>query len=756
MPRPAIASHLLVLLPLALLTACSGGGGNAQDPGGGSGGAGGGAPRPIEGAPVAAALTAEQQAEAERLLAAVAATKDINTAKLLGSRALPFKSELGYDPSTAANLPLLAGSALKLNAAETAALDAQGFVISDRQRFPHFGYAYETIYAEDLPVFISADSILEAVHQSYDEILKAVEVQALMKELTALLQGMRARLPQQAGIEAATRKDLDLFLAVGLSLLQDSPAPPVASAKAGAIDRLVGLAKEASGAEGLELFGLEREIDFSQFKPRGHYVDSPELEAYFRAMMWFGRIDFPMLHTQGTGEVILVRRSVQAALALRALMDEAALARFGRIDDTIRAFVGEPDSMSPLDVPRLQADLGITGADISGIDDATLAATIVKGAYGNQKILSQIVMQAPHAGTWPLDATFLFMGQRYVFDSHVFSNVVYDRVNPTPPAQKRMLPDPLDVAYAALANDQAVSLLAEDLETHAYAPALESMRVLGDAHPPGFWDANLYNIWLSSLRALSLRPADAAGLPAVAQTEAFGRRMLNTQLASWAELRHDTILYAKQSYTTGIACEYPDAYVEPYPAFFARIEAFAKKGAAVVGALPIDAKDPLSKSLTSYFATLSTVAGTLREMAERQRTGMPHSAEHLAFINEAVRLQHGCGGPAGITGWYGKLFFSAWGAATFDPVVADVHTAPTDASGGRVGWVMHVGTGWARLMVVTVETCMGPRAYVGAVSSFHQKVTTNLQRLTDEQWRTEFTPDQQPMMPAWLDTLLTR
>ena len=55
---------------------------------------------------------------------------------------------------------------------------------------------------------------------------------------------------------------------------------------------------------------------------------------------------------------------------------------------------------------------------------------------------------------------------------------------------------------------------------------------------------------------------------------AYQRKQLQTQLASWAELRHDTVLYGKQSYSMGILCEYPEGYVEPYPEFFARIARF--------------------------------------------------------------------------------------------------------------------------------------------------------------------------------------
>ncbi len=42
-----------------------------------------------------------------------------------------------------------------------------------------------------------------------------------------------------------------------------------------------------------------------------------------------------------------------------------------------------------------------------------------------------------------------------------------------------------------------------------------------------------------------------------------------------------------------------------------------------------------------------------------------------------------------------------------------------------------------RTMVVAVESCSGPRAYVGLVSSYREKVTVDFQRSTDEEWKTE-------------------
>ena len=97
------------------------------------------------------------------------------------------------------------------------------------------------------------------------------------------------------------------------------------------------------------------------------------------------------------------------------------------------------------------------------------------------------------------------------------------------------------------------------------------MRVLVDAHGDGFWGGTSTTSGWAPCARCPARGAEAERAAGVARTEAWGRRMLNTQLASWAELRHDTILYAKQSYTGGASCEFPDALVDPNPAFFARL-----------------------------------------------------------------------------------------------------------------------------------------------------------------------------------------
>ena len=71
-------------------------------------------------------------------------------------------------------------------------------------------------------------------------------------------------------------------------------------------------------------------------------------------------------------------------------------------------------------------------------------------------------------------------------------------------------------------------------------------------------------------------------------------------------------------------------------------------------------------------------------------------------------------------------------AACAEPTIADAHTSPGGADLGDPK-VLYVATGLPRSMVVTIDTCQGPRAYAGLAFAYHE-VTTKLERLTDKQW----------------------
>jgi hypothetical protein len=692
------------------------------------------------------------------ILAELERARALDAAGLAAERAVPFQPALGYDPRAALGFePIRAHFGLS-----QAALDRfaeNGFLILPGSQYASFPYGYFDIYGADLPVYVTADMVLEAVHRSFDDILAFVERSDLSPRLARLLTAMRARLAAGA-LAGEVAQDADFYVSVALGLLTDEAATSATGLDLERVRTFVSKAKQASGSEVMTIFGTQREIDFSQFTLRGHYAGDPALEPYFRAMMWLGRVDLRLIETQPSGERVFWRRQLEAALGLGALLDEGSRRDWDAIDRVIGAFVGEHDSMTVPELDQLLAALGTTReAGLGERSDAEIAQAIVDGQYGAQRIASHIIRRQPGPdGALPLNASFAFFGQRYTVDSHVFSNVVYDRV------QTRVLPNPLDAAFAALGNDHAVALLSSELEQRPYAGALASMRALVDAHPSEYWQSSLYTSWLDALRTLSPRAeggaagtaasVDAAGLPAVARREPWARRLLSSQLASWAQLRHDTLLYAKQSYTAGSICEFPDAYVEPYPEFFHAIARFSELGLSIASELAVgtDPEDFAQSAtrVTNYFTGVRRVALLLANMAELQRSGMPHTEAQVAFINQAVRIEAGGSGPPFHDGWYRELFFDPTAALELDPTIADVHTDPGgDTPFGREASVLHVGTGMPRAMLVSIDTCVGPRAYAGVVFSYHEHLESGLVRLDDEAWSLRL----QTMPPAdvpWL------
>ena len=381
------------------------------------------------------------------------------------------RSGLSYDPGQALNLDLIQRSTLALDRAERDALSRHGFVIARSQHFPTFGDGYVSLYREDLPLFVSADSILEAVHRSYDAILKDLEEQQLSRDLALLLDGLRERLAH-AGLDATLAKDLDFYLAVPAGLLRGDSAAPVAGANADQVSAWTAAVVSAEGHRPVELFGALQDVDFSQFKPRGHYTKNAALQRYFRAMMWLGRVELRLIETQADGTTLFRRRPFEATLALSQLLDAESLSSYQRIDDAYRALVGESDNLTLGELERLWAELGVKDlAATRALADAELADTLVRGGFGEQRIASQLMINGTaDLHQLPLNRSFLLLGQRYAIDSHVFSNVVFDRVQPDP--QPRMMPDPLDVALAALGNDQALGLLQSQVDSYGYASAL--------------------------------------------------------------------------------------------------------------------------------------------------------------------------------------------------------------------------------------------------------------------------------------------
>jgi len=231
----------------------------------------------------------DSQQELARVKARLAAAPQTASA-LQTTYKVTFAKGLPYQPDKADAIDRVQGSPLKLTDEELAVLRDKGFVISASKTFPDFTSSHISLYAAHLPLFVSADSILFAVHKSFDKILQTLEYQVLIPDLSKLIEDMRVRLAATSAADwGDARKDADLFLAVATGLLAGKAQSPVAGADPAQVTSLYGKVVAANGMDKVALFGVDRLIDFSQGKPRGHYADSKGLSRYFRAMMWLGR-----------------------------------------------------------------------------------------------------------------------------------------------------------------------------------------------------------------------------------------------------------------------------------------------------------------------------------------------------------------------------------------------------------------------------------------------------------------------------------
>jgi hypothetical protein len=141
-----------------------------------------------------------------------------------------------------------------------------------------------------------------------------------------------------------------------------------------------------------------------------------------------------------------------------------------------------------------------------------------------------------------------------------------------------------------------------------------------------------------------------------------------------------------------------------------------------------------------YFEVLAGVADTLSSISRKELDGTPLSDAEKGFLKAMLRVYGLCGNR--YDGWYPQLLFGQEflvGAndTTVDYVVADIHTAPTDATGGMVGWVQHAGTGPVELAMVLASPPGGvPTAFIGPVQVYYEHLTTGFKRITDEEWET--------------------
>lgn len=637
-----------------------------------------------------------------------------------------------------------------------------GFMVTERLSFPTYRQAYYDIYIKDLPVYISADAILHTIHRSFDNMLVDIEEGVLIPMMDEALEKMIVQLANTSYdsselVQLAVR-DADLYITMARKLLMGAEnVNPIFGSNLDKTMLILTKIDQLQMSSVLLFAKTPRTIDFSQFKPRGHYTRTEELKKYFQLMMWLGRSEIYITKPVGadpepTNEDI--RRQCMLSIILSDLAARSGAAQLlNNVDGIITKFVGEQDNLSSDELSRVISNRGITSPEQLN-DDPTWRAfqDEVVAVGGDQKILSQLLYGNPFkTDVIKPAAAYMLMGQRFILDSYILGNVVFDKV------KDRMMPSPLDAMFV-LGNDAAIQLLRYELTKYDYALNLAGLRHLTSSLEDSYWKNSLYTTWLSAIRAIN-PPRERESLPAYMQTGAWWQKSLNAQLTSWAELRHDFLLYAKQSYTGGLGCFYPGGYVEPVPALYQTVSRFAEDFdrliESILGMVTNGSVRVRLKSMQEAMSMVNGVNRTLESMARKELNGESFSEDERALIDNWIVNKGEFGGCVlTYNGYYSRLMYGVSPEANSDKpdfMIADVHTQPTDEAGNMVGKVLHVGTGKINLALIATndpsDNCM--TAFIGPVGSYYEYTTQNFVRLTDEEWVALY--ESQPDRPLWVN-----
>ncbi|MCP4958773.1 MAG: DUF3160 domain-containing protein [Actinomycetia bacterium] len=612
--------------------------------------------------------------------------------------------------------PWVAAS-LEANGAQQQLLENGFVVVPGTTR--HFHHIYESAAYEAYPVFLTTDTAYHVWHLAFDKILREVEQQSLLPELEDMVERLvELARRQEADLvgtelaEAANRVTQYYEVAAALLDLDVSPIGPLASAEVALVLAADAVAvSPTTGGDAGSPF-ITRRIDYTLFRPRGHYTRSESLEKYFRAMSHLGNNAFLV------DEGMLL--GIMASKVL--LTDPAVVESWRLIYEPTSWLVGAADDYTPFELGAVVEQVVPSGwSDMSVFADPSVVDSV------GQALLSMRPVEIN-----PEAASMRIMGSRLVVDSFILDQLV------APNVAGRFEASPLDLAAAfgsdwALATQQA----AGNTDFDGYDDQMAAMRELIASRSDGDWGATVYDAWLWAVRPMWSPHGEQ--YPQFMQTDAWDAKSHQTGLGSYTELKHDTILYTKQAVAEAGFEEPPDPprhWVEPEPVVFERLAAITElmnTGMQSRGLLP-DEYVELLDELESFYSWLGGIAGD-------ELDGLPIGADD----NDRLRF-------------IGGLLESFWiwtSDADLDwETGPDSHAALIADIMSNADAALELGTGYVDKIFVLVPDDDGNlQVAAGGVYSYYEFWNSG-QRLTDDEWRAQLDAATNPQRPDWQQVFL--
>ncbi|MBF0524421.1 MAG: DUF3160 domain-containing protein [Deltaproteobacteria bacterium] len=342
---------------------------------------------------------------------------------------------------------------------------------------------------------------------------------------------------------------------------------------------------EAKTVTASPLFGQYKDdfkTDYTQFTPRSHYGESSALRAYFRTMMYLGRNSYFFGKDNGITDALLVTC---------VLADPTVLANWRKIMEVTGFYAGEADDIVyPVWRDFLVKTLGAEQLDPRSASDTATIEKIKAGLVEltPPRILADVIINPQISSKTKDDLlrqtkAFRIFGQRFNFDAWILNRLTAGQEKSD--AKLPSTPSALFVAAAfgdTLARKFAGQFLQQDSkfsdnDLNSFYLKLDA--VVGDLKKvrPEEWFGSLGTAWLKTISTIS--GEYGKGYPIYMQSKLFGVKQIQTFLGSYTELKHDTLLYAKQSYAElgdggqeGQLPPVPKGFVEPNLKFWYSIQ----------------------------------------------------------------------------------------------------------------------------------------------------------------------------------------
>lgn len=598
-------------------------------------------------------------------------------------------------------------------------------------------YIYEDNEYKKIPSFITTDSVLQVYHIFYDYTLRTLESErllAILEELTDKMLKNSLEIYNEITndiVKKAQLKNIAYFAIPQLALEKDLPEGVPEKAKDLAYKELEKIMTH-SGFMRSDLFPYD--LDYSQFTIRGHYTRSKDFERYFRAMMWYGQAPFPLYFVEH--EERNVEQTLQALLIAYSLnKDEESYNNWEKIYEPTNFFVGNSDDLNIYQYGELLFKIYGEAPDLNKLNDEKKLDEFYKEAdkLPEPKIKAKYTMV-----TTPVGKQFRFMGQRYVLDAEIIQELVEPIIRP--------IPSGLDI-MGVLGSERAKEIQMAKAENQFWEDYPKEFNRLRDKFlmlKVDEWQSNMYTGWIWTLKSF-LEPF-GEGYPSFMTNEAWIDKDLNTALGSWSELKHDTILYGKQSGAEmggGEEEEEVLGYVEPNIEVYEKLLWLTRFSRENLGS-----RDLIIERIDYAMDRFEWLLEFLIESSKKQLRNERLTREEYQRIEIYGGILEDL--TSSLAGDGLRWFEITSETDKNMAVIADFHTiAPNQYSGGGY---MEAGVGPAYEIYVVVP--IDGKLYLtrGAVFSYHEFIST--ERLTDETWQEAIKKDEAPPMPEWTNSFI--